>query len=435
MNFEGFPNINDKEDEPIIKLESNYPTKDKHHSVPQMPQMSRRGVLKEFGNLLMGGSFAGGVLIGKLDKERKLNNKTNKQEPDVEAVLEFEPETWVDSNSEVFEQPVEVVEEKNEALESTEPVIVEEEVVESTQTNEDVETSEVSENRLEISSAELKNIKPELTYKENISAPVFENLNMPDKVGRFGATSLNGKILRTLRFKNITDAVETRYNLPKNVIMSIMMQESTGVDLLPNAKGDGGFGLCHMQGSSASEFGLKTFCGCNSLVCDSKRGCKDENGDQTNHAAKLLEIMKESPDDKKLLVESDERLHWILNIDAVGRMLASHISGKKIQGLGPFRTSIARYAGIKNFKKDYWTNICSNMLNLDNESKLDEVADFFNSANPDFKIDGKKADFYGYIVASQSQAENYGLEEYKKLQKYNPKNSEGVLSSYKDYLA
>lgn len=146
----------------------------------------------------------------------------------------------------------------------------------------------LNEERKEIGSAELKRIKPEMIYFEKYM-PTIENLRFPDTssrnehldlpegVGIYGASGQESKLIRVLRYKNITDAVEDRYNLPSGVLLAMIMEESTGVDLLPNARNDGGFGLSHMQGATASEYGLHTFEGCNCMVCGPNKEFGREN--------------------------------------------------------------------------------------------------------------------------------------------------------------
>lgn len=295
------------------------------------------------------------------------------------------------------------------------------------------------EKRESISWKEFKKIKPELEYREVVSHLQIENLKMPNDISKYGATTHEGKILRTLRYKNVTDAVESRYNLPPTILLAMIMEESTGVDLLPNAGGDGGFGLCHMQGSTAVEYGLKTFQKCNSLVCngEDKRSCKDSNNKLQDHAQNLSNFMRQNSHDRKKLVEADERLNILLNIDAAGRMLATGIAGPRLKGtlsdLGPLRRAIARYAGAYNYK-NYWKDICGNMKDLADPELIQKIENKFNNKNPNLKINGEKADFEIYLKKFQEQHKNYGLEEYKKLTKYSPNNSVAVLESYKKYI-
>ncbi len=291
--------------------------------------------------------------------------------------------------------------------------------------NKESESSDIE--RKNITSEELikKVPKLEFLYKDIINNYKIDNLNMIGKVGIYGADLEDGKILRTLRFKNIGEAVEKKYNLPNNLILAMVMEETTGVDLLPNARNDGGFGLCHMQGSIAKKFGLKTFENCNELVCN--RG----------HAKKLRKIIESKKVSRKELVELDHRLQPVLNLDAAGRMIASYMSGPKLKGklsnLDPFKVAIARYAGAYNYK-NYIRDIIHNIKVLSDNNRIDVVRNRFNEMNKDLKIDGSNADFDIYIEKMNNINFNYGLESYKNGDKYIPKNSKEVLEIYKKVL-
>lgn len=440
MNFEQF------------KLEDSFEEKEiehkkSHHKVPNemgtenndnsnSVQMGRRRFIEKFAAGLVG---AGIGVLGKQISE--LEEQVKIVESEVPHYVEdVQTEEIVDEVAK-FRDEVAI---RREDVVSEQPEVEEQEVQEIQEIQNETEQApeEISNNRELVNYHEFKKMRPDLFYEEKY-LPQIENLNMPDKAGRFGASTHEGKILRTLRYKNITDAVEERYKLPSGVLMSMIMQESTGVDLLPNAGGDGGFGLSHMQGATACEFSLKTFGGCNSMVCgprvgvDGKHrilGCKDENNIPLNHGKGLANFMHEHKDDRQALIDADDRLHFVLNIDTVGRMLASHIGGSKMEGLSSFETAIARYSGLKNFKKDYWKNIKRNMRDLESSEMMEKVSDFFNDANPDLKINGKSTDFVGYIQSCFKVNENYDLEKYKKLQKYETKNSQEVMNNYKKLI-
>ncbi len=281
--------------------------------------------------------------------------------------------------------------------------------------------------RKEISWQEYKKIKPKLEFhfKEIYKDLNIEGLQMLGTVGKYGTDTTEGKVLRTLRFKNVANAVEYKYNLPKNLILAMVMQETTGADLLPNAKDDGGFGLCHMQGSIAKEFNLKTFDNCKELKCNK------------GHAKKLREIIEKNKYNRKLIYDKDDRLHPIFNLDAVGRMLSSYMSGKRLKGklsnLDPLQTALARYAGAVNYKK-YSQNIFINMKLFKSKEEIQKIKDIFNKQNPNLKINGEKADFDTYVEESMKQNLNYGLESYKEGQIYLPKFSNQILKKYKDYI-
>lgn len=284
--------------------------------------------------------------------------------------------------------------------------------------------------RTTISSREYRKLKPVLHYIDSFPELDIKNLTMIGRVGRFGVDGDRGKLLRVLRFQNISDAVERRYNLPHNIILAMVMEESGGVDLLPNGLGDGGFGLCHMQSSVAREFDLSVYKDCNALVCNGKdrRSCKDRRGRLFNHARELKERIDESNSNRRLVIGYDERLNPLLNLDAVGRMLASFMGGPECRGLGPLQTAIARYAGRYNYSA-YWRDVQRNMAVLDNKDLLISVEKEFNALNPYLTINGLPADFKRYIELSQQQNYNYGLASYMLLLPYRPRNSEVVLAS------
>ena len=245
----------------------------------------------------------------------------------------------------------------------------------------------------------------DLSFKPIIDEPSFENLRMIGKVNKFGVTAnskterLHGKILRSLRFQNITRKVEKKYDLPENIILAMIMHETGGVDLLPNGLNDGGLGLCHMQPSVASEFDLKIY--------KNSKKLKDKRLGKA-----LRKLIKKHNYDRKKLIKYDDRFHPILNIDAVGRMLADY-KAPKIKGLNSeFASAVYRYSGKYNFRV-YWRNVNYYMRKLNDPDVIKEVEKSFNTKNSNLKINDEKSDFWGYIEAHQEQNINYGLNEYK----------------------
>jgi hypothetical protein len=200
----------------------------------------------------------------------------------------------------------------------------------------------------------------------------------------------------------------------------MIMEESTGVDMLPNALDDGGIGLIHMQPALANEFSLTTY-----KKCDEMR-CKD-------HGVKLRDIIVKNNYDRKKIIQYDDRFHPIENIDAAGRMLAYYMQYKPIKNLGPVRSAIKRYAGKWNYTK-YWNHIVRNMACLESKELALKVERQFNALNQNLKINGYKANFKEYIRVSQLQNYNYGLEEYINGRKYNIANSDGGVGMYKQYV-
>lgn len=210
---------------------------------------------------------------------------------------------------------------------------------------------------------------------------------------------LQGKVLRALRFQNISQKVEEKYGLPKNLVLAMVIQETGGADMLPNCLDDGGIGICHMQGSTASEFGLKTHQGFKELK-------------SKTHGRVLRSLIEKHQYDRKKLIKYDDRFHPVLNLDAVGRMLTCYRKRRKRTGETEIQVGIRHYAGAFNYSH-YWRNVNFFTKTLNDPKFLRSLEKEFNLANKNLIIDGKKADFKAYIKAHQNQNLNYGLGSYK----------------------
>lgn len=243
-----------------------------------------------------------------------------------------------------------------------------------------------------------------LEFYPIINEKSFNNLKMIGKVRRYGVIGntrrerLYGSILRVLRYQNISRKVEGKYKIPKNLILAMMMQETGGANLLPNALDDGGVGLCHMQPSVAQEFGLKVYQNCNKLI--SKK-----------HGKSIRRLIKEYNNKTHQLIKFDDRFHPIKNIDAVGRILAYYRDGKQRESTS-IKTAISYYSGRYNFP-NYYENVIYYRRMLNSKTTIDAVRKEFNRKNPAFKIDGKKANFDDYILTHQKLNVNFGLNGYK----------------------
>jgi hypothetical protein len=251
-------------------------------------------------------------------------------------------------------------------------------------------------------------------FREKYPVLQIENLHLFGEVTRFGVTAptdkeaLFGKIIRALRFQNITAEVEKRYGIEKNAILAMMMQETGGVAVLPNGQNDGGLGLCHMQGCIAEGYGLNTVC---NLNCDIR--C-------TLHGKKLTNLIASYKSDPQVLIEFDDRFHPVLNLDAVGRMLAYYKTTgcSDLKGLRPLDRAIYQYAGKWNYRH-YKRNVYHYMKYLKDKELIQELETAFNENNKTLTINGKKENFKGYISKFQYDNYNYGLGEYEKLNKKN----------------
>lgn len=294
-------------------------------------------------------------------------------------------------------------------------------------------------NRKEVAFSDYHKLKPKIPQFQQVHEPlVIRNIQMIGEVGPHGVTGWQGRILRGLRFKDATAAVESRYNLPPNLVLAMLIHETNGADVLPNGSGDGGFGICHMQGSTAARFGLKTYGGCNTLVCNGKnngaRGSCKRNGSFVDHASQLHGIIKRENFDRSRLVKYDDRLHPMLCLDAVGRMLAEGMdrppTGTYLRSVGPLRRSLYRYSG----RKEYFGKVAHIMRLLEDKAFLAQLRSDFDRLNPSLTINGHKSGFDEYIGLMNRDLENYGLREYKKLPKYRPLNSDVILKTYRRFV-
>lgn len=274
--------------------------------------------------------------------------------------------------------------------------------------------------RYSISQAELKKKAVTVGFTQKYADPKMQNLELPGLINKYGADDVCGKIIRVLRYQNITRAVEQKYNLPRNLLLAMIMEESTGVDMLPNAHDDGGIGLIHMQPALASDFGLATYGDCEKMRCK-------------QHGKKLRDIIEDNNYDRKKIIRYDDRFHPVKNIDAAGRMIAYYMQGPTISDLGPMRCAIKRYAGKWNYKK-YWNHVVKNMAYLNSKEVALEVEKRFNALNQKLLINKRPANFKEYIRVSQLQNFNYDLAKYKGTRKYQIMNSDGGVAMYRNYV-
>jgi len=253
--------------------------------------------------------------------------------------------------------------------------------------------------------------KPQFEEAQERVSFRIEHLSIAGKAYEFGVKgktereSYLGRFQRALRFKEMSDVVEDNYELPRGILLAMIIQETGGRDVLPNALQDGGAGLIHMQPAVAREFGLTHIIG--DGMVDRKAG------------RRIAELIHEKRENPVALAHIDERFHALKNIDAAGRMLAYHIHGRRItlkngKTLGRMRTAIMRYAGAKNYEK-YWTQLKRYMRLLQDPIFMQEVEDDFNARNPHMAIDGDTPHnpFRSYLKTFwKANAENYGLVTY-----------------------
>lgn len=248
-----------------------------------------------------------------------------------------------------------------------------------------------------------QNLCPDVRYEIIVPEEELQNLIMLGHEGKYGVGGKNykdklyGMMLRTLRFQNITQAIEKKYGIPDNYLLGMLMLESGGGALIPNSFDDGGIGLCHLQPKMAKIFGLKIF-----EDCDAMRSHE--------HGKRLRKLMREYSYDIRELINFDERFHPILNLDATARMLA-YFYHNAIEEDDPWKIAISTFGGLDKYPRYY--NLVKKFRNfLTDSAKIDAVRKEFNFRNSKFKIGNQLADFDSFIRYSQLINLNYGLERY-----------------------
>jgi len=238
----------------------------------------------------------------------------------------------------------------------------------------------------------------ELGFEQIVSDPRFKGLKMLGDVNKNGVDSIDGVLLRTLRLKNIADAVDARYGLTgpgtKGLVLAMVAHESGGADLLPNGSDDGGAGFSHMQPCTARQFGLNVYQNCNKLV-------------DHEHGRALRALITVKHFDRKELIKYDDRLHPVLNLDAVGRMIATFIRSAP-KNSNPAEYAMRRYSG----RKEYYAAIMKWRSRLSDENLLAGMKSRFNAQNSNLTLNGAKIDCDGYLAACREQNKNYGLAKY-----------------------
>jgi hypothetical protein len=202
-----------------------------------------------------------------------------------------------------------------------------------------------------------------------------------------------GRIQRACRWRNITNAVETRYGLPRDILTGMICQESEGDPTQPNQLGDGGLGLIHMQPLMAHEYGLQMITNSRKLR-DKRQGTKIEKAIDLHNG------------DLRDLVSIDDRFHPIKNVDAAGRMLADIYQRKH-----SWKKALERYAG----RGSYDSKVLKYTDKMHNKRFMANVRKDFAERNQGILISGKPIDFDRYITIFSNLNYNYELEHYKNL--------------------
>ena len=201
-----------------------------------------------------------------------------------------------------------------------------------------------------------------------------------------------GRIQRTLRWQPLYRAVEKKYGIPQDTLAGMIMQESYGNPVQPNASDDGGLGLVHVQGTTAKLYGLEIY------------GNSRRDSDK-RHGRNIRKMLEECRYDPACVQEYDERAHIIKVLDTAARILK-----EGYHKYGNWNSAVEYYRAPGRVGK----GTCSKYLNgvkwwkacIQNPDKLRKAA-------RDFELRNGYA-FKDYINKFHKMSGNWGLATYQK---------------------
>jgi len=222
-----------------------------------------------------------------------------------------------------------------------------------------------------------------LSYTSNVQHD-FSGTKLADK------ESAIGRIQRTLRWKPIYQAIEQIYGLEPNTLAGMIMEESYGDPVQPNAQNDGGFGIVHEQGPLAPEWGGDVFG--NSTRYNDKQ-----------YGKKLAKMIRGCNYDATCIQEKDERAHLIKALDIAARIVKTGINVHETNdyGIEFFRAPgrVGKHTGW-----EYLSRVKKWKADLEDEEMLKKTADDFKERNG--------YEFDEYLKKWHEMAGNWGLKEY-----------------------
>ncbi len=176
-----------------------------------------------------------------------------------------------------------------------------------------------------------------------------------------------GRIQRTLRWQPIYRTIEEARGIKKDTLAGMIMQESYGDPVQPNAKGDGGLGLMHIQGTTARSYGLKIY------------GNSNKASD-FNHGRQISNIIKQCEYDPTCIQEYDERVHFVKNLDAGARIIKE---GIKKHGKWEYGVEYYRAPGWigRNTTWLYMARVSKWMEKIQNQNLISKAAIDFEQRN------------------------------------------------------
>lgn len=228
---------------------------------------------------------------------------------------------------------------------------------------------------------------PNLPVKE-CESPSLRGVRLHDPF------SDRGRMERSLRWEDITDAVEHRYGIPEGYLLGMVAQESMGDPTMPNKIGDAGLGLIHMQPLLTNQYGLK-------MITNSRK-LRD-----FNQGKRINSMLRATNYDLVDLTAYDDRWHPVKNVDAAARMLADHY-----QRSGSWKAALHRYAG----RSSYPSKVIRFAKLSSDDDYLAKLAAEFNTRNRSLIVDGKPLTYARYLdIAHKQNACQFGISTYRTL--------------------
>lgn len=204
--------------------------------------------------------------------------------------------------------------------------------------------------------------------------------------------SMIGRIQRTLRWQPIYRAVERAHGMPQDTLAGMIMQESYGDPVQPNASDDGGLGVVHIQGTTAHLYGLKIY------------GDSNRDSDR-NHGRQIREMLRQCNYDASCAEKYDDRAHVLKVLDTAGRIVRE---GKEKHGGWDEGVEYYRAPGKvgKNLTWRYLHNVKNWRSGIEDSDTLARASEDFEKRNG--------YPFSDYISRWHQMNSNWGLAEYNK---------------------
>jgi len=214
----------------------------------------------------------------------------------------------------------------------------------------------------------------------------FSGTRLADK------NSMVGRVQRTLRWQPIYHTIEQKRRIPRDTLGGMIMQESYGNPVQPNASNDGGLGLTHIQGTTGPNYGLKIF------------GSSSKDSDKY-HGRKIRDMLQECNDDPACVQKYDERGHLIKVLDTAARIV---VEGKNKHGNWDAGVEYYRAPGKvgRNTTWRYLRDVKKWRLGLQDKTILERAARDFENRNG--------YSFNTYLQRWYQMSNNWGLQPYAK---------------------